>query len=337
MLRHSLRAGFHADRHDRRGFPRRSRRRRDLDGGDRLSLRRGERIFPRAGDAGRRRLELCRRAAAATTTARTRRSRRRATMCWSSTATAARRSLLDVFGGKITTYPPARRDGDGEACAALPAARRAAGPPSAPLPGGDFPLRRRSTRSSRALRARYPVPRPAHRAPAGPRLRHARDRDCSAMRAARPISAELSAPGSREREVDYLMRTEWARSAEDILWRRTQARPAHVATPSARAARTLYLETAGHGEPMERLRPRASTRAPPRPAPSSSTTALAPVAHRADASSPQHFPASGWVEHDPEEIWTTTLAVAARGARARPASRPRTSPPSASPTSARRR
>ena len=24
---------------------------------------------------------------------------------------------------------------------------------------------------------------------------------------------------------------------------------------------------------------------------------------------PQHFPNSGWVEHDPEEIWKTTLKV----------------------------
>ena len=24
---------------------------------------------------------------------------------------------------------------------------------------------------------------------------------------------------------------------------------------------------------------------------------------------PQHFPHSGWVEHDPEDLWTSTLAV----------------------------
>src|SRR5690348_9963446 len=24
---------------------------------------------------------------------------------------------------------------------------------------------------------------------------------------------------------------------------------------------------------------------------------------------PQHFPASGWVEHEPEDIWTSTVAV----------------------------
>src|SRR5579862_6089344 len=33
------------------------------------------------------------------------------------------------------------------------------------------------------------------------------------------------------------------------------------------------------------------------------------VAAMAQAEFPQHFPASGWVEHDPEDIWNSTLAV----------------------------
>ena len=41
----------------------------------------------------------------------------------------------------------------------------------------------------------------------------------------------------------------------------------------------------------------------------------------------QYFPKPGWVEHDANEIWTTQLGVARRR---------RTSPPSASRTSARR-
>jgi len=33
--------------------------------------------------------------------------------------------------------------------------------------------------------------------------------------------------------------------------------------------------------------------------------------HRASAQQefPQHFPASGWVEHEPEDIWTSTVMV----------------------------
>ena len=51
----------------------------------------------------------------------------------------------------------------------------------------------------------------------------------------------------------------------------------------------------------------------------------------------QIFPQPGWVEHDPREIWATQIAVARRGAGARPGVAPATSPPSASPTSARPR
>ncbi len=29
---------------------------------------------------------------------------------------------------------------------------------------------------------------------------------------------------------------------------------------------------------------------------------------------PQHFPASGWVEHEPEDIWTSTMHGVPRGA-----------------------
>ena len=33
------------------------------------------------------------------------------------------------------------------------------------------------------------------------------------------------------------------------------------------------------------------------------------VAAIAQQEFPQHFPASGWVEHDPEDIWSSTIAV----------------------------
>ena len=47
-------------------------------------------------------------------------------------------------------------------------------------------------------------------------------------------------------------------------------------------------------------------------------TSVAAVAQR---EFPQHFPASGWVEHEPEDLWTTTLdvcreALAKAGAKA---------------------
>src|SRR5262245_61979699 len=33
------------------------------------------------------------------------------------------------------------------------------------------------------------------------------------------------------------------------------------------------------------------------------------IAATAQTEFPQHFPASGWVEHEPEDIWTSTMAV----------------------------
>ena len=33
------------------------------------------------------------------------------------------------------------------------------------------------------------------------------------------------------------------------------------------------------------------------------------IAATAQQEFPQHFPASGWVEHEPEDIWTSTVAV----------------------------
>ena len=42
------------------------------------------------------------------------------------------------------------------------------------------------------------------------------------------------------------------------------------------------------------------------------------IAGRAYSEFEQHFPRPGWVEHDANEIWETTLRVAARGARRTP-------------------
>ena len=57
-----------------------------------------------------------------------------------------------------------------------------------------------------------------------------------------------------------------------------------------------------------------STRAPPPPGPSCSARELTPVAASAQQEFAQHFPASGWVEHEPEDLWQS---VARRAARAR--------------------
>ena len=40
--------------------------------------------------------------------------------------------------------------------------------------------------------------------------------------------------------------------------------------------------------------------------------------HTAQRALRQHYPQPGWVEHDPEEIWQTTLAVCREAAAAAP-------------------
>ena len=69
-----------------------------------------------------------------------------------------------------------------------------------------------------AVALRHPeLPTPAG-APPGARLRRARRRRCST--AAR--SAPQIAPGLYEAELHFLHDHEWARSADDVLWRRSK-------------------------------------------------------------------------------------------------------------------
>ena len=60
------------------------------------------------------------------------------------------------------------------------------------------------------------------------------------------------------------------------------------------------------------------------------------VRARGYAELPQHYPQPGWVEHDPAQIWATTVQAARPGGEPRPGSRRPRSRRSASPTSARR-
>ena len=127
--------------------------------------------------------------------------------------------MLSVFGGKLTTY---RRLAEAAMAKLAPffPGMRGAWTAGAPLPGGDFPYD--GVETVRAdLQRRYPflpsLPRagwcaPMARWPAD-MLGDARD----AADLGRVFGADLS-----EREVDWLVRTEWARTAEDVLWRRSK-------------------------------------------------------------------------------------------------------------------
>ena len=61
------------------------------------------------------------------------------------------------------------------------------------------------------------------------------------------------------------------------------------------------------------------------------------IAASAQQEFPQHFPTSGWVEHEPEDLWRTTRRDDQGRARQSLGRSRATSPPSASPISAKRR
>jgi glycerol-3-phosphate dehydrogenase len=127
--------------------------------------------------------------------------------------------MLNVFGGKITTY---RRLAEA-ALAQLKPFFPAMGAPwtaGAPMPGGDFPHDGVPARVA-ALRARYPFLDDAWAL----RLTRAYGTEAEAVLADARTAEDL---GQRfgwnltEAEVRWLMRAEWARTAADVLWRRTK-------------------------------------------------------------------------------------------------------------------
>lgn len=130
--------------------------------------------------------------------------------------------LLSVLGGKLTTYRRLAED----AMALLephlpPAARgRRSWTGTEPLPGGDFP-RGGTQVLAASLKADHPWLDPEHA------RRLAR---LYGTRATRILAGAGGAGGLgrafgaslTEAELDYLMREEWAETAEDVVWRRSK-------------------------------------------------------------------------------------------------------------------
>jgi glycerol-3-phosphate dehydrogenase len=127
--------------------------------------------------------------------------------------------LLSVFGGKITTY---RRLAEAALARLAPFFPRL-GPSwtaGTPLPGGDFPWDGAAALTS-ALQARYGFL--AH-ATAARLIRSYGTRAAGMLGDAR-VAADLGRDFGHsltEREVTWLIEQEWARSAEDVLWRRSK-------------------------------------------------------------------------------------------------------------------
>lgn len=127
--------------------------------------------------------------------------------------------VLSVFGGKITTY----RRLAGQAMDRLAAFFPEAGPAwtrGAVLPGGDVPDLDRPA-LARALRAEFPF---LSEDVASRLARAYGTRARRFLAGARDVAdlGEAFGAGLHAAEVDYLVAEEWARTAEDILYRRSK-------------------------------------------------------------------------------------------------------------------
>ena len=132
--------------------------------------------------------------------------------------------LLSVWGGKITTFRKLAEEAADLLSAPL-AAPRGAWTSDAFLPGGDLadwigrPQRPDTDfmRFVQALALRHPqLP-----APLCQRLARGYGSRVTALLGDGRLGAEV-VPGLFEAELEYLHRHEWARCAEDVLWRRTK-------------------------------------------------------------------------------------------------------------------
>ncbi|MEQ1769001.1 MAG: glycerol-3-phosphate dehydrogenase [Devosia sp.] len=127
--------------------------------------------------------------------------------------------LLNIFGGKLTTHRKLAEDAV-EKIESMLGEKRKAWTQGSTLPGGDFPPTGFETQVEK-LNGLYPrLPDKLLR-----RLVRQYGTRASAMLAeaqrledmGETFGADLTA-----REVDYLMAQEWARTADDVLWRRTK-------------------------------------------------------------------------------------------------------------------
>jgi glycerol-3-phosphate dehydrogenase len=128
--------------------------------------------------------------------------------------------LLSVFGGKITTY---RQLASAALSQLVPFCPTLAAPDwtgKAPLPGGDFGIREAPAKV-RELAARYPF-LGENEAGRLIRLYGTRAWTILGKATAQTDLGEAFGHGLTAAEVDYLIAQEWARTAEDILWRRTK-------------------------------------------------------------------------------------------------------------------
>ena len=129
--------------------------------------------------------------------------------------------LLSVYGGKITTHRRLAEAALAKLAPYLNAAEADAGwTARAPLPGGDVAVDGIEAMIE-GLRRDYPFLMPAHAA----RLAHAYGTRARLMLGNAASQADFGTSFGATltaREVDYLIAHEWARTADDIVWRRSK-------------------------------------------------------------------------------------------------------------------
>ena len=128
--------------------------------------------------------------------------------------------LLSVFGGKITTYRHLAAEAVDMLKPLLPALQGEDWTASARLPGGDFPMQ-----GAPALAAGLGHDYPFLELAWADRITKAYGTLAREWLGGARSLADLGAHfgnGLTSAEVDYLVTREWARSAEDVLWRRTK-------------------------------------------------------------------------------------------------------------------
>jgi glycerol-3-phosphate dehydrogenase len=129
--------------------------------------------------------------------------------------------LLSIFGGKITTHRRLAEEALERLAPYLHGAKAPEGwTAKSPLPGGDFDVSAISALTAELMRG-YPFLEAAH----ANRLAHAYGTTTGKILSNAESLADLGQSFGAtltESEVRYLIASEWARSAEDVVWRRTK-------------------------------------------------------------------------------------------------------------------
>ena len=129
--------------------------------------------------------------------------------------------IVSVFGGKITTYRRLAMSALDLLASDLPQLKAKAGwTADAPLPGGDFPIDTVGTLAEGLRRSH-----PALETTMTDRLAHAYGTRARLILDGVATPADMGqdfGAGLTEKEIRYLVEHEWARSADDVLWRRSK-------------------------------------------------------------------------------------------------------------------